>query len=68
MCLTYVYVCICFFFSGFGFITFKDAESVAKVQRAHSEEPLCIDDKIVSERERERGRVHIVICKSYTVL
>lgn len=51
---------------GFGFITFKDAESVAKVQRAHSEEPLCIDDKIIdpkpavprrSSRQRQQSSI-----------
>jgi RNA recognition motif-containing protein len=33
---------------GFGFITFKDPESVEKVLNVHTEQPICIDEKTVS--------------------
>lgn len=34
--------------SGFGFITFKDAETVQDILDAHAENPLVIDEKFVS--------------------
>lgn len=34
---------------GFGFVTFKGAESVKKVLDAHDQKPISIDEKMVSE-------------------
>ena len=35
------------FCSGFGFITFKESDTVQKILKEHSENPLIVDDKPV---------------------
>ena len=44
---------------GFGFVTFKSAESVKKVLDAHDESPISIDEKMV------RKSSQIMLYKTY---
>ena len=37
------------FCRGFGFVTFKSAESVQNVLKAHDSNPISIDEKMVSQ-------------------
>lgn len=41
-------ITILFVYSGFGFITFKDAETVQKILENHNSSPIIIDEKAVS--------------------
>jgi RNA-binding protein Musashi len=49
---------------GFGFVTFKEAETVDKVLEAHAEEPIYIDDKLIDPKiavppKKVSNRVHV---------
>jgi len=42
------FCCFEYFCRGFGFITFREAESVEKVLETHAEDPILIDQKMVN--------------------
>lgn len=46
--LTFFFCCFEYFCRGFGFITFREAESVEKVLETHAEDPIWIDQKMVN--------------------